>query len=110
MRRTNADKRRAVQTLLSDSEWVKWSDGKIAQSCGVSQAFASSLRRASQNEFEMHTRLVERNGTVYEQRTENIGRRAIITNEGELIVEDEHRGITRAAPEKHLRSIGEAPE
>lgn len=44
--RTNADKRRAVTTLLNDPEWVKWSDREIARRCGVSHNFSSELRRS----------------------------------------------------------------
>lgn len=39
------DKRRAVETLLNDEEWVKWSDGKIAEQAAVSQNFVSDVRR-----------------------------------------------------------------
>lgn len=46
IRRTNADKRRAVLTLLNDPEWSKWSDRKIAGACFVSQPFVSGLRRS----------------------------------------------------------------
>lgn len=45
LRRTNADKRKAVQTLLDDPEWTAWSDRKIAEACGVSQPFVSGLRK-----------------------------------------------------------------
>lgn len=45
LRRTNADKRRAAQLLLSDSEWKKWSDRKIAEICGVAHKFISGLRK-----------------------------------------------------------------
>lgn len=44
LRRTNADKRRAVETLLADAEWVKWSDRKIAKQCGVAPTFVGTLR------------------------------------------------------------------
>src|SRR3979411_695781 len=36
LRRTNADKPRAVTILLDDEEWGSWSDGHIARQCGVS--------------------------------------------------------------------------
>lgn len=42
--RSNADKRRAVETLLNDAEWVKWSDGKIAEAAAVSRPFVSDVR------------------------------------------------------------------
>lgn len=45
VRRTNADKRRAVTTLLKDAEWAKWSDREIARRCGVSNAFVSGVRQ-----------------------------------------------------------------
>lgn len=45
LRRTNADKRCAVKTLLADKEWAKWSDRQIADACGVSQPFVSAIRR-----------------------------------------------------------------
>lgn len=44
LRRTNADKRCAVQTLLSDKEWGTWSDRHIADACGVSHPFVAALR------------------------------------------------------------------
>ncbi len=44
-RRTNADKRLAVMTLLEDTEWSELSDREIARRCGVSQPFVSKLRR-----------------------------------------------------------------
>lgn len=45
LRRTNADKRKAVLTLLADPEWMEWSDRKIAEVCGVSNTFVSNLRK-----------------------------------------------------------------
>jgi len=42
--RTNADKQRAVETLLGDAEWVKKSDRWIAEKACVSNAFASKVR------------------------------------------------------------------
>lgn len=47
MRRTNADKRKAVMTLLDDFVWSDWSNIKIAEHCGVSPAFVSNLRNES---------------------------------------------------------------
>jgi hypothetical protein len=44
LKRTNADKRRAVETLLNDEEWVKWSDRKIADAAAVSDPFVASIR------------------------------------------------------------------
>ncbi|HEY4313606.1 MAG TPA: hypothetical protein VGN12_29405 [Pirellulales bacterium] len=44
VRRTNADKRRAVLQLLNDEEWSSWSDREIADHCGVSHTFVSLFR------------------------------------------------------------------
>jgi len=45
LRRTNADKRRAVTILLLDEEWRQWSDGVIAEKAHVSQPFVSGIRQ-----------------------------------------------------------------
>lgn len=45
LRRSNADKRKAVSAMLADAEWSQWSDRKIAEACGVSQPFVSAMRK-----------------------------------------------------------------
>ena len=42
--RTNADKRKAVQTMLDDFEWQDWSNAEIARHCKVSVTLVSSMR------------------------------------------------------------------
>jgi len=44
LRRTNADKQRAVSRLLDDPEWSQWTDREISRRCGVSQPFVSQMR------------------------------------------------------------------
>jgi hypothetical protein len=44
LRRTNADKRRAVLLVLG--AYPKWSDRRIGEACGVSHPFVSATRRA----------------------------------------------------------------
>jgi len=44
MRRTHADKRKAVMTLLDDLEWMDWSNAEIARHCSVSPTFVANLR------------------------------------------------------------------
>lgn len=75
LRRTNADKRRAVETLLRDEEWAKWSDREIARRAGVSDRFVNGIRKEmpSANGSQIE-RTVERNGTTYTQNTSNIGK------------------------------------
>jgi hypothetical protein len=45
---TNADKRRAVETLLADEEWAKRSNAWIAEQCKVSDMFVSAIRKEHQ--------------------------------------------------------------
>ena len=45
LRRSNADKRKAVGVMLADAEWSQWSDRKIAEACGVSHTFVALLRK-----------------------------------------------------------------
>lgn len=54
--RTAEDKRRAVETLLKDPEWSKWTDREIARQCRVSREFVNRHR----------TRLI--NGGVLERK------------------------------------------
>lgn len=74
LRRTNEDKRRAVETLLKDEEWSQWSDREIARRAAVSHTFVTKLRPeiVSVNDLQME-RKVQRNGTIYTQDTTNIG-------------------------------------
>lgn len=65
LRRTNADKRRAVETLLNDEEWGAWSDREIARRTGVHNSMVSRVRGASVA-LRQSTRTVERDGTTYE--------------------------------------------
>ena len=45
LRRTQADKRRAVERLLTDPEWAKWSDRKIAGIAKVDHKTVGKIRR-----------------------------------------------------------------
>lgn len=44
LRRTDDDKRRAVEVLLADPEWSQWSDREIARQCKVSHPFVAKIR------------------------------------------------------------------
>lgn len=48
LKRSNADKRTAVLLLLNDEDWVKWSDRKIAEHAGLSDAFVGIVRKELQ--------------------------------------------------------------
>ena len=76
VRRTNDDKRRAVEVLLGDPEWSAWSDSEIARRCAVSHTFVHNMRPILQPlQDEPATRKVERNGKQYTMRTASIGQR-----------------------------------
>jgi hypothetical protein len=76
LKRTHADKRKAVETLLKDAEWAAWSDRKIAEVCGVGNQLVGEVRRAIcvNHTDTPATRTVERNGKTYQQNTAKIGR------------------------------------
>jgi len=67
LRRTNADKRRAVEALLRDDAWGHWSDREIARRCNVPHPFVAKLRaELSGNDYQMDGgRTVNRGGTTY---------------------------------------------
>lgn len=102
LKRTNQDKRRAVETLLNDPEWCHWSAREIARTCGVSNTFVCNLMRetnlsvnglqiapqegdlsvnglqiqqqATSRPGSVTQRIVQRNGKIYTLNTANIGR------------------------------------
>ncbi len=45
LRRTQADKRRAIERLLRDEEWSKWSNRKIAKAAKVDHKTVATVRR-----------------------------------------------------------------
>lgn len=73
-RRSNADKRRSVETLLNDQEWSGWNNSEIARRCAVSEALVRSARPIFEKN-EDRPKLTQRNGTTYEMSTVNIGKR-----------------------------------
>jgi hypothetical protein len=44
LRRTNEDKRNAVETILRDPEWSKWPARQIAEACDVSHTFINKVK------------------------------------------------------------------
>lgn len=85
LRRTNADKRRAVIRLLRDYEWRKWSDREIARRCGVGNSFVGNVRKditviggqlpTTEEESELDAmRLAKKGDTTYVINTTNIGK------------------------------------
>lgn len=81
LRRSNADKRKAVLTLLKDEEWSQWSDREIARRCEVSNRMVSNyMDELSVNGSQME-RKVKRGDQEYTVDTTNIGKRDIFGKE-----------------------------
>jgi hypothetical protein len=84
LRRTNADKRNAVKTLLYDAEWSKWSDREIARRCGVSSEFVHKSRREKDEISSLPTvgseerTYITKHGTPSIMKTERIGSGGIV--------------------------------
>jgi hypothetical protein len=51
LRRTQADKRQAVERLLKDPEWARWSDRKIAEVAKVDHKTVGTIRKQLAGEF-----------------------------------------------------------
>ncbi|MGF1603662.1 MAG: streptomycin biosynthesis regulator [Thermosynechococcaceae cyanobacterium] len=81
LRRSNADKRRAVETLLRDEEWQAWSDRAISSQCNVSHTLVSQVRHdlfgsdATEQEAIPTERIAKRGDTTYVVKTKKIGQR-----------------------------------
>lgn len=74
LRRSNADKRKAVGILLADAEWSKWSDRQIAEACAVSNNFVSELRRSLSSDDSEKRIFTTKHGTQAVMNTANIGK------------------------------------
>ncbi len=80
-RRSDEDKRRAVDKLLNDQEWSHWSDREIARQCGVSHELVRKRRPEpdpvtvnADSEPPMRT-YTTKHGTTGTMNTSAIGRR-----------------------------------
>ena len=77
LRRSNADKRKAVLTLLHDEEWQKWSDSEMARRTKTSPPFVTKIRATHLQTFKDsgagEQRKVQRGGKTYTMETGRIG-------------------------------------
>lgn len=111
LRRTNEDKRRAVQTLLGDPEWAQWSDREIARRCGVHHEMVSHLRpRPSLADSASEKVYTTKHGTVSKMNTEKIGKKETFVDssgrhqtvrEGEATAETRRAQIAELAEQGH---------
>lgn len=81
--RSRADKRHAIEMLLTDEEWSTWSNNAIADHCHVDDRTVASaradLKRASTPNGVDAPRRASRGGTTYTINTSNIGPDAAVT-------------------------------
>jgi hypothetical protein len=73
--RSNADKRRAVERMLSDAEWGTWTQARIAETCRVSREFVSRVLGERQEAGKStcdRSQVTGRDGRTYN--TANLGR------------------------------------
>ncbi len=75
LRRSNADKRRAVTTLLQDQEWGKWSDREIAKHCKVDHKTVGKIRKELTGEIPSDNpkKYTDKYGNKSVMQTQNIG-------------------------------------
>lgn len=76
LQRTDDDKRRAVQRMLDDPEWSRWSTSEIARQCKVAPSTVSRMRAAisvSDKDSVPQTRIVTRGNSTYTMDTSKIG-------------------------------------
>ena len=93
-RRTNADKRRAVETLLRDDEWGKWSNAEIARRCCVDEKTIRNYRPVTSEVPKSdltcaNVQVKTKHGNTSTMDTSNIGRKgepAIVTQADALPV------------------------
>jgi ElaB/YqjD/DUF883 family membrane-anchored ribosome-binding protein len=105
LRRTNADKRRAVLVLLEDFEWSEWNNTKIAEVCGVSATFVDKIRK-EMNTVAPTTRKVSRGGVEYEMDVSKMGKKA--KPEPEPVIDENEQKIEEMATE--FQAIAEENE
>lgn len=81
LRRSNADKRKAVTGALQHPVSCKWSDNQIAKHCGVSHPFVGSVRSplvtvSSESDSSQERTYITKHGTTAVMNTANIGKPA----------------------------------
>jgi hypothetical protein len=64
LRRTVADRRRAITTMLRDPEWTKWSDREIGKRCAADGKTVAKLRAELTAEFRTERVYTTRHGTI----------------------------------------------
>lgn len=108
LRRTNADKHKAIKILLDDMEWSEWNDSQIARQCKVSSMLVNKVRKLLLGDEEPAPKKVKRGDTVYEMKTENIGSKA--TPKEEDIPEVDERELKLEEMATEFKAVAEENE
>lgn len=79
LKRSNADKRKAVQTMLDDAEWSQWSSREIAKHCSVGHPLVEEMRKLSLEDLPVSDQkkrsYTTKHGTTTTMNTANIGKK-----------------------------------
>lgn len=103
LRRTNADKRKAIETVLNDEEWRQWSDREIARLCVVSPDTVGRIRkecvtvRSDSENLETDRSYTTKHGTQAVMKTKNIGSKSNNSQENKSI---ENNNIDKVTVDK----------
>jgi hypothetical protein len=104
LRRTQADKRRAVERLLKDPEWARWSDRKIAEAAKVDHKTVGTIRRQLAGEFPTTAATTKANGGEFptangmpNNRASLLGNVLRTIPDDVLVAECRRRGLTVGA-------------
>lgn len=95
--RTDSDKRRAVETMLSDPEWRKLSQGLIARHCGVTQQLVSKIATKRSSTHNSCESIIKVGADGRKINTERIGRKA---SRQTLVESSTEPGTTDSNPNK----------
>ncbi|GIK73827.1 MAG: hypothetical protein BroJett021_28150 [Chloroflexota bacterium] len=81
LRRSDEDKRRAVETLLRDDEWGRWSNRELARRCNVSEALVRKIKKDLGLDTAHETQYTHpKTGQQTTMNTANIGANRSISN------------------------------
>jgi ParB-like nuclease domain len=75
LRRTAADKRRAIVAMLRDPQWARWSDREIGKRCAVDHKTVHKVRADLTDDFTADRTYITKHGTIATMSTAAIGKR-----------------------------------
>lgn len=110
LRRTNADKRRAVMALLNDDEWSQWSDSEIGRRCKVHHSTVAKYRAEispAKTASEPRT-YTTKYGTTATMNTNNIGKKTTEETEDDPEYDFEEE-LEDEPDQKPVVDIGDIP-